>query len=547
MSLSIGMLLSSLTLFSSPVHYPIALAGNFGEPRLNHFHGGIDIKTGQVEGKAVYAIGNGYVSKAIVGLYGLGLAVYVKHPQGQTSVYCHLNRFAAPIAVCVKQWQYRHHSDKGEMQFRPTDLPVAEGQLIAFSGNSGASQAPHLHFEIHDSQSWDMLDPLDFIGASVVDSMAPLAHAFMAYPMGGTFCGSTKKQSFGFSSQHLTRKFTAWGKVGFGLWGNDYMEATYNRYGLREIKLLMDGRQVFHSNLSRIPVGVSRQVNAWGDYDHFLRYKIWYLRAFVPEGITLPALSTDKDRGICNFNEARDYHMTFLVADAKGNSREYTFTVTGKETPAPAAKTFDTFRQLRYNVTNLIQQQGAYLIVSPHRLPHDVELSPTRLPQPHSLSDAYRFHNVSLPLFGRSSICIRLNRKVPDKSKLYIRSKFMPTRFLGGIYTDGWVTTGVRELGDSYEIAYDDVPPLIHPVAMHTWNGSHILKFGITDTGSGLKHYEGYIDNRFILFEQVPKSSWVKCNLSDTPITPTGGLHTLKFIATDNRNNKQTFITKVIY
>ena len=115
------MLLSSLTLFSSPVHYPIALAGNFGEPRLNHFHGGIDIKTGQVEGKAVYAIGNGYVSKAIVGLYGLGLAVYVKHPQGQTSVYCHLNRFAAPIAACVKQWQYRHHSDKGEMQFRPTD------------------------------------------------------------------------------------------------------------------------------------------------------------------------------------------------------------------------------------------------------------------------------------------------------------------------------------------------------------------------------------------------------------------------------------------
>ena len=86
-----------LSIYHPPVSYDISLAGNFGEPRPHHFHGGIDIKTDGVEGKAIYAIGDGYVSRVTMGLYGFGNAVYVTHPEGYTSVYCHLKAFSPRI------------------------------------------------------------------------------------------------------------------------------------------------------------------------------------------------------------------------------------------------------------------------------------------------------------------------------------------------------------------------------------------------------------------------------------------------------------------
>ena len=137
--------MAAKVIFGSPVNYPIALAGNFGEPRPNHFHGGVDVKTDGVEGKPIFSIGDGYVSHVSVGYDGFGNAVYVHHPEGYTSVYCHLKTFMPTIKAMVRKWQYTNKQSTGDIWFKPTDLPVAKGQLIAISGNSGASEAPHLH------------------------------------------------------------------------------------------------------------------------------------------------------------------------------------------------------------------------------------------------------------------------------------------------------------------------------------------------------------------------------------------------------------------
>jgi len=94
--------------YAPPVNYQISLAGNFGEPRPNHFHGGIDVKTDGVEGKKVMTIADGFVSRVTIGLLGFGNAVYVQHPDGHTSVYCHLKSFSPRISALVKRWQYKH-------------------------------------------------------------------------------------------------------------------------------------------------------------------------------------------------------------------------------------------------------------------------------------------------------------------------------------------------------------------------------------------------------------------------------------------------------
>ena len=342
--------------YCPPVDYEIVLAGNFGEPRPWHFHGGIDVKTGNVEGKQIFSIAEGYVSRLTVNKYGFGNAIYVAHPDGMTSVYCHLKRFADKYEALLQ----RTGKDTLSMVFSPTEFPVKAGELIAISGNTGHSTGPHLHLELHDTETWVMYDPMEKLARFIADTVAPQAHSFMAVPQGneGLFNGGYTKQTFGFGQpetkkQHttwtLSREFTAWGRVGFALWGDDYSEATYNHYGIRYTQLLVDGREVFHSDVSGIPVSCQQEVNQWGDYDHWRHTRIWYMKSYREPGMRLPILHTDFSQGIVNFNEERPFHLTYNLRDYQGNWSQYHFTVMGVrdariKTPRVRCQLLDNYR-----------------------------------------------------------------------------------------------------------------------------------------------------------------------------------------------------------
>ena len=135
--------------YRSPVDYDIVLAGNFGEPRPWHFHGGLDIKTNNQEGKQIFSIADGYVSRLTVNKYGFGNAIYVSHPDGLTSVYCHLKRFADTYERLFERHGWR---DTLDFRFPEGKLPVRAGDMIAISGNTGHSTGPHLHLELHDGK-----------------------------------------------------------------------------------------------------------------------------------------------------------------------------------------------------------------------------------------------------------------------------------------------------------------------------------------------------------------------------------------------------------
>ena len=322
--------------YCSPVDYEIVLAGNFGEPRPWHFHGGLDVKTGNVEGKQIFSIADGYVSRLTVNMYGFGNAIYVSHPDGMTSVYCHLQRFAEPYEALLQ----RTGKDTLSLVLPATQFPVKAGDLIAISGNTGHSTGPHLHLELHDTETWVMQDPMEKMACFIADTVAPQAHSFMAVPQGneGLFNGGYTKQTFGFGQpdtkkQHTTwtisREFTAWGRVGFAIWADDYSEATYNHYGIRYTQMLVDGREVFHSDVTGIPVSCQEEVNQWGDYDHWRHTRIWYMKSYREPGMRLPILHTNFSQGIVTFNEERPYHLTYILRDYQGNWSQYNFTVQG--------------------------------------------------------------------------------------------------------------------------------------------------------------------------------------------------------------------------
>jgi hypothetical protein len=322
--------------YVSPVDYEITLAGNFGEPRPWHFHGGIDIRTDNVEGKQIFSIADGYVSRLTVNYYGFGNAIYVNHPDGHTSIYCHLQRFADKY----EQLLQRTGKDTLSLAFPATRFPVKAGELIAISGNTGHSTGPHLHLEIHDTDTWVMRDPLEFLGHLIADTVAPQAHSLMAIPQKGmgVFNGSGDKQTFavGQSSQKVQRSeytiqrdYTAWGKVGFALWADDYSESVPNYYGIRHTQLLVDGREVFRSDVDSIPISCQPEVNVWGDYGHWREHRHWYMKSYREYGMRLPVLHTDLQRGIITFDEERPYHLTYILRDYQNNQSVYHFTVYG--------------------------------------------------------------------------------------------------------------------------------------------------------------------------------------------------------------------------
>lgn len=541
MSFIFPLLLASVLSFGSPVNYPVSLSGNFGEPRPNHFHGGIDVRTGQVEGKPIFSVADGYVSRITVGLGGFGNAVYVRHPGGITTVYCHLKKFVPQLAAIVRKWQYQNQTCFADVRLRPTDYPVAQGQFIAVSGNTGASKAPHLHLEFHATKTWDFIDPLDYLKGFVTDTTKPIAHSFMAYPVEGegVFCGSQRNQSYGFSSTNLTREFTAWGKVGFGIWANDYMDGSYGILGIRKTTLTVDGKTVFESVVDSIPSYCNRMVNTWGDYEHYCHSRVWYMKSFADPGNTLPFINVGTaDRGIVTFDEERDYHLAYTVSDIFGNSRQYTFTVKGKRQDIPVARRRSVMNMLLHDRINGFQRPGLMLLVPKGLLPDNVELSPKVKAKPDALSDEWRFYDRSYPLLGWAKISLRLKKKVADPSKLYIVSHYGVDRNMGGEFKDGWVTGRMRELGADYEIAYDDIPPVLT-----SFNASaRRLRVLAYDRQSGLRSLKGYVDGRFVLFEYMEKAGVYVCDLPSAPVAKTGGNHTVKLVAVDERGNRSVFV-----
>ena len=456
-----AIILAAQIAFSSPVHFPISLAGNFGEPRPNHFHGGIDVRTEMVEGKPIFAVSEGYVSRITISMYGFGNALYVQHPNGTTSVYCHLRGFVPALRLLVSQERRRQHlpdeidrahnpSAELDLQLRPTDFPVARGQLIAISGNTGSSVAPHLHLEIHDTRSWAMLDPLRFVGSYLVDKTPPQAHALMAYPQPGegVFNDYATNQYFG-----LEQTFTAWGRVGFGLWADDYMDDTYHHYGIRHTRLLVDGEVVFESDVDSIPMYCNRMVNSWGDYYHYLRSHVWYMKSFLDPGLSMPCVRATADRGIVTFNEERLYNLTYVLTDAYGNSSTYSFNVQGKRRSIPRAPKRNYVNMARWSRPFHCQLPGAQLVIPGANLPTDVELTPRMTLREGALSHAYTFAERSLPLFAGASLSLRLNRKPADPSRLCLKCG---TQTIPATYRDGWVSATIKDLGQTYTVEVEE-------------------------------------------------------------------------------------------
>jgi hypothetical protein len=327
------------------------------------------------------------------------------------------------------------------------------------------------------------------------------------------------------------------------------MQGAYNHYGIHETQLYVDGKIAFHSVVDDIPIALNRMVNAWGNYNHWLRHRTWYMKSFIEPGNTLTCLRADENRGIIRFNEERDYHLEYVLRDFKGNEARYPFTVKGTvpSTTASIASPKQGALSLRWNRTNSYSRPGVQLIVPYGFVAADVAFCPVVTRQPDDYSDAYQFAQASLPLMRDAELSIYARQgsgdvvNTFDPSKLYITDE--NGRFMGGKFNNGWLTGRVRELVSRYQVAYDDQPPTVNPISL----SGDVLRLSVIDGLSGIASWTATVDDRFIVFDAIEKSSTYACELRESWLRRSGKDHRLRFEVTDNRQNTRIYETTFTY
>lgn len=551
--------LSSISLFAqykyrSPLDIPLVLSANFGELRPNHFHSGIDLKTQSVINKPVYAIEDGYISRISVSPSGYGLALYINHPKsGHMSVYGHLNSFAPKTAEYAKNKQYERESFAVDISVPVNALPVKKGDLIAYSGNTGSSGGPHVHFEIRDSKTQLVLDPLPYYKEDIKDTQAPIVKGITVYPLEskGVVNNSplplrqaiTQLKEGGHSS--LKDTIQAWGMVGIGINANDMMDETTNIYGVKSVRLYCDDKPLFSYNISTISFDKTRMINSLIDFDYWSQKKVFYMKSIIEPGNKLPMISA-ANNGYMDINQERVYNFRYELEDLYGNSTIYAFEIEGKKQPIPEQP--QCSQAMAWNQNNYFITETFSLTIPKANLYKDICFSLQQDASKTYLSDVYTVHKSFVPLQGNCEMKISLNKDtVPNKSHYgIVRIRDGKESWVGGTYKSGALTTNIRELGNTYAISTDTEAPVITPLSPAKWVANKLIRIKVTDNKSGVKSYRGTINGKYALFEHDSKSTIYSYKF-DAQRLQKGQKNTLVFTVVDDCGNKASYKYEFTY
>ncbi|WP_088341860.1 M23 family metallopeptidase [Robiginitalea sediminis] len=508
------------TQFRPPLDIPIILAGTFGELRSNHFHAGVDIKTQQRQGLPVYAVADGTVSRIKVSHWGYGKALYVSHPNGYTTVYAHLQKFGPGIEEHVRDLQYGKQSYEVETFPDYGELTVKKGDIIAYSGNTGGSSGPHLHFEIRNSLDEKPTNPLLY-GLEVRDATNPTLEAAFAYPISDKAQVNqsadrvkltVRRQADG---SFLADPVTASGTIGFGVSAYDRQDMAANKNGIYRLVQRVNGTTLTDLVFERFSFGETRYINTLIDYPYYARYRNRIQKCFRDPGNNLSMYRTLENEGMVVVVPGMDYQVEVEVLDLAGNRTLLRIPVEGRDLPLSAPReeartpyyaradkpsSFDLGQAQVYFPSGSLYQ-GAYLNLEAN-------------------GDTVRIHDASLPLHRNFTLTFDVSH-LPEASRRQAFIARLDDRDRPQ-YTQTYkradrFSMRSRELG-RFTLASDTVPPSIRPKNFKPkqWLTNYrYLSLQIQDDLSGINTYSARINGQWILMEYEPKTRTLTYTFDD--------------------------------
>ncbi|MGN7808214.1 M23 family metallopeptidase [Flavobacterium sp. 22076] len=528
--------------FRPPLDIPMQLSGNFGELRPNHFHAGFDLKTNQREGLNVYAVADGYVSRIKISTFGNGKCIYITHPNGYTSVYGHLQAPVGPILDYVKKTHYKEKAYEIEMFPKPDELPVTKGQLIGLSGNTGSSEGPHLHFEIRDSKTEFVINPIFFgFDKNIKDTKKPTLSSLYVYPLDNATVNQSKQpllvnMTLQKDGTYLAGKVKTNGKIGFGINAVDTDDVSFNKNGVFNVSTFLNGNQNYNYQFNTYSFDEMRYINAFIDYPRYKKTSQRVQKLFMKTPFALSIIKTDSLRGIVSAepNLASSYKIE--VSDYFGNQNSITVPIEyDTATPLVQAEPSTSKYFVKYNRDTNFEKGNMSVFFPAGTFYEDFNMNfDVR-------NNKVYIHDDTVPVHSNFTITIK-DTLYPESSrdKLYIGKG---TSYNGTVRKGDVFTAKAKILG-AYGLVLDTIPPVIKitkPVEGKWISDQKKIEFTIGDSLSGIKSYNGYLNGSWVLFEYENKNRKITHTFDDQYLTE--GENFLKIEVVDNVGNSTIFET----
>jgi hypothetical protein len=532
--------------FSKPIDPPYKLAGNFGEIRADHFHSGIDFSTSEEEGKNVYAAADGYVSRIKISSVGFGKAVYITHPNGFVTVYAHLKEFYPELEKYVHDKQYEKESFEIELFPTSKEFPVMKGQVIAYSGNTGSSTGPHMHFEIRHEKTEEPINAQLF-GYKIPDKAKPEITMMKIIPKTteGIIAGHDSSASFKVIQRNAGKYFVTdtqhvWGKVGFEFAMTDFQEKDKATIGIYSMQLKVDTAVVYSYKYNRFNFNETRYVNSHIDYAAKVNDGVIYERCFH-QGRN-PLRFYKDTLGFYNFNENRKYKVKATVKDFNGNTSTVEFFVKGDSSLKIQPRLFSPFITVIAPQYGIVITEPDMVIDIPSNALYDTcyLLYKAEEKEPGFFSPSFIIGDRSVPLHLSMTLSLKATG-IPDslKSKAVIASKTQKQIWIseGGSWSDNLISTRTRHFG-TFAVALDTISPLIGIKEMpDTLTSRGQIGVKIIDDFTGIKSYRATIDGKWILLEYDAKNDMLNGRI-EIPSTRSSHLFEIEIEVVDETGNK---------
>ncbi len=535
-----------------PVDIPIFLAGNFGEPRANHFHSGIDIKTSGRTGIPVRSVSDGYVSRIKVDAGGYGHALYIRHPNGYTSLYGHLLSFNQEINRYVLSEQYRRESFAVDLFPEPSKLVIRKGDVVALSGNSGSSEGPHLHFELRETQSENPVNPL-VRSVVVKDDIPPVIKKVYVYSL------KQRRDWVKPVSAELTKTNGSYRPAagnplpfdeisGIGIETYDLLNGSENRCGVYTIKAYLDDNLFFESCLDEISFAETRYMNSFMDYKNYMSSRKPILKLYIDPNNQGTIYRFAKNRGRIELKDKTIRKIKIVIEDAAGNRSVAECNARLDPVKFGHDPEFTPVYNAYFNFeeANTFNAEGIEITLPAGALYDDIYFDyDVDAARPGSYSPLHQVHHGDVPvhLFYRLAIdAVNMPESLKSKATIAQYNGNGKYSCLGGTWEGNRLIARTRNFG-SYCIMADTVKPTVTPANFTTASDLKTLsnfRFTIKDDFSGIQSYRGEIDGKWILLEYDAKNSLLEYQF-DPGRVKTGIQHKMVVRVTDQLANSRSY------
>jgi hypothetical protein len=538
----------------NPLDGKLLLSANYGELRSMHFHSGIDLKIGGKPGAKVYAVDDACVYRLSVSPYGYGNCVYLKHSDGNITVYGHLQKFNTVLANFIKTEQYKRKSFAIDTVFTEAVFKVKRGEIIGFAGNSGGSFGPHLHFEIRDSLNVPINPIPKFY--DITDNIPPTIKALTIFTVDSFMNVGFKRitQEIPFKNlkgkHNISKTVETESPAFFGIEAFDNVTETYNKLGIRKIHVSLDNTVIFSCFIDSVAFEKSRYINSLQAYDLLINENRNVIKTFVEQGNNLNKYKNVVNTGIIEINDSLMHSVSITLEDDYKNKSVLNFNIKAK-------KKSDKNKFVNHQKSNCVEwksgsailNEGAGLIIKPETFYDNVYIELKKSDTVASNFSAVYFVNLHSAA-AHKPFDIVIKAKVADSLRNKVVIGELRNGKLSAVnakYFMGFVNAKISSTA-YYFVAVDTLSPLVTPKFKNSEDlrKQTGLKVKIEDNLSGIQKYAGYIDGEWALFEYDAKNKMLIYEFDSKRIVR-NKKHSLKLVVSDSKNNTAVFESSFVW